>query len=77
MKPKLLAAGAIAPIPAAQARYVSSTYLLPKKAPGEFRQIVDLRPINKYCVIPACKFETLSILADLARSDDVSFAADL
>lgn len=56
---------------------ISSTYLLEKKTKGEFRQIVDLRPVNQHCVVPPCKFESLSLLPMLARTGDVTIAADL
>ncbi len=75
--PKLLKAGAVAPIDRKNAVCIRSTYLLPKKQPGEYRQIVDLRPVNKFCAVPACKYESLSILPDLTRFGDVSFSADL
>ena len=56
--PKLLQEGAIQEI-SEPTRYVSSSRLEPKRS-GGFRHIVDLRNLNKFLLVPKCKYETLA-----------------
>ena len=74
--PDLLASGAVTPLPG-PTPFVSRTYLEPKSTPGEFRHIVDLRPINRYLVVPKCRFESISVLPDLHAPGEQSISFDL
>ncbi|KAG2386401.1 hypothetical protein C9374_002847 [Naegleria lovaniensis] len=57
-------------------KVVAKYRLVPKKGKKKFRLIVDLRPLNKYCLeIPKFKYKTLSKCLDHIRSGGKKFCA--
>ena len=46
-------------------RWVSRLFLVPKPGHNKWRLIIDLRPLNEYCVSRDLKFETLGRLGQL------------
>ena len=44
--------------------YCSAAFIIPKKTPGKFRLIVDLRPLNRYCTAPPTAYDDLRSLGE-------------
>lgn len=61
------------PLPGEDIRCISSCFLIPKKEPGKFRFIIDLRRLNKYLRALHCRYGSLKQLRGHRFSHFVSF----
>ena len=75
-KEKLRLCGTGAIEPAQHRTHVSRAFLVPKKN-GGFRLVINLRPVNPYCVKHSCRYESLKVLQSIATQDCYMFAMDL
>lgn len=73
---EMLREGAIAKA-TSKPKVVSPLNVVPKKTPGKYRLILDLRFLNKWLHIPRFKFEGLRNLADILRPGDHMVQVDL
>ena len=71
---RLRATGALEP--ATCSDFVSRAFLVPKKS-GGFRLVVDLRPVNKFCVRLRCRYESLRLLSRICPPGAHMIAFDL
>ena len=74
---RLLAQGTVVEIPARQAKWVSHCRLEPKKEPGKFRLIIDLRHLNEHLHSKPFKYEAAEELIGLIRNGDYLTSTDL
>ena len=74
---RLESMGALRPIAESEAKYVSRCFLVPKKKPGDYRMVVDLRHVNEFAVAGTAEVETLRTLQTVARPGDWMTALDL
>ena len=73
-KLRLQTAGAIET--AQHKTHVSRAFLVPKKT-GGYRLVVNLKPLNPYCVSRSCRYESLKVLQSIATPDAYMFSMDL
>lgn len=69
--------GVLRRVPPASLRYVSPVFAVPKKKPGEFRLVVDLRHLNTFARKGTAEVETLRRLSAIAQPRDFAVALDL
>ena len=75
-KEKLRLSGTGAIEPAQHHTHVSRAFLVPKKT-GGYRVVVNLKPLNPFCVKHSCRYESLKVLQSIATPDAYMFAMDL
>lgn len=58
-------------------RWKSPAFLVPKSEPGEWRLVIDLRRLNRYCKKKSIKLETLKQVQTIAEEDDMMLVVDI
>ena len=56
---------------------MSSSFFVPKKTGGGLRLVINLTPVNPYCVQKKCRYENLKVLHSIATPDAYMFSMDL
>lgn len=75
-----IAKGAVEPVPPprpGQAVFYSSQFTVPKKDPGKYRQVSNLRPLNQFLSPVPFKMETLATLKSVIRRHDYMTSIDI
>lgn len=73
----LIEKGAVIEVDSVEGEFVSNLFVIPKKTPGKFRPIINLKALNRHIVLNHFKMEGISTVKETIREGDWLAKLDL